>query len=503
MPSEHDSARLLRQRTPDIDGLASPPPAAAAYRRQRIDHWNSVARRATGATASGYHRRLQQIYRFLIPPGQRVLEIGSGTGHLLASLEPSQGIGVDFSPAMVESARRSYPELDFLCVDAMELSLDQEFDCIVLADVINDLWDVQAVFERVAALARPQTRIAMNFPSRLWEVPLAIASRLRLSTPLLEQNWLTVADVSNLAKLAGLEVLRSSPEVLSPFRLPLIDTICNRFLVKIWPFKVFAMTHILVARLDCSRDATRQGGPPQPPLRVSVIVPARNEAGNIGQIFERTPELGAGTELIFVEGHSSDDTFRTVERAIAEHPERRARLFRQTGRGKGDAVRLGFAEASGDVLMILDADLTVPPEDLVLFYRALHSGQGEFINGSRLIYPMEEQAMRFLNLLGNKFFSLAFSWLLGQPIKDTLCGTKVLRRGDYERIARGRSYFGDFDPFGDFDLIFGAAKLNLKMVDMPIRYRERTYGSTNIDRWRHGWLLLRMLLFACGKLKFV
>ncbi|HQI02368.1 MAG TPA: glycosyltransferase family 2 protein, partial [Deltaproteobacteria bacterium] len=230
---------------------------------------------------------------------------------------------------------------------------------------------------------------------------------------------------------------------------------------------------------------------------------ARNEAGNIEEILQRVPEMGGGTEIVFVEGNSKDKTYEAIEKAIANHPERRCRLFRQTGVGKGDAVRLGFKEASGDILMILDADMTVPPEDLPRFYEAIRSGEGEFINGVRLVYPMEKQAMRYLNLAGNKFFSLAFSWLLGQPIKDTLCGTKVLSKEDYETLARNRSYFGDFDPFGDFDLLFGSAKMNMKIVEMPIRYAERKYGETNIDRWRHGWLLLKMTWYAMKKIKFI
>jgi glycosyltransferase involved in cell wall biosynthesis len=237
--------------------------------------------------------------------------------------------------------------------------------------------------------------------------------------------------------------------------------------------------------------------------KVSVIVPARNEAGNIARIFATVPEMGGGTALVFVEGHSTDDTYETIKKAISANPHRSSHLLRQEGNGKGDAVRLGFKHATGDILMILDADLTVTPDDLPRFYEVLVSGKAEFVNGVRLVYPMEKEAMNFLNLLGNKFFSLAFSWLLGQPIKDTLCGTKVLRKADYERIAANRSYFGDFDPFGDFDLLFGAAKLNLKICEVPIRYRERTYGTTNIQRWKHGWLLLRMVFFAALRIKFV
>ena len=264
--------------------------------------------------------------------------------------------------------------------------------------------------------------------------------------------------------------------------------------MRFWPFYELALSNFTIARTS-----------PQPAQlpKVSVIVPARNEAGNIKSIIERTPIMGSETELVFVEGHSRDDTYAVIEREIAYHPEVRSMLFRQTGIGKADAVRLGYTKAKGDVLMILDADLSVPPEILPRFYDALVSGKGEFINGVRLVYPMEKEAMRGLNFLGNKFFSLAFSWILGQPIKDTLCGTKVLWRKDYDEIATNRTYFGDFDPFGDYDLIFGAAKLNLKIVDLPIRYRERTYGSTNISRWKHGLLLLRMVAFAAKRIRFV
>ena len=318
-----------------------------------------------------------------------------------------------------------------------------------------------------------------------------------MGQPTLSQNWLTTADIAGLLRLANFDVIRHWQEILCPLPLPGIATVANRYLVKIWPLQHLALTNFIVAQPQPHRVALAQE-----PL-VSVIVPARNEAGNIPQIFARLPDMGRGTELVFVEGHSRDNTYAAVETAIAAHPERCCQLLQQSGEGKGDAVRLGFTRARGEMLMILDADLTVPPEDLPRFYEALCSGEGEFINGVRLVYPMEKQAMRFLNLLGNKFFSLAFSWLLGQPIKDTLCGTKVLWKRDYEAIAANRAYFGDFDPFGDFDLIFGAVKLNLKVTDLPIRYRERTYGTTNIERWKHGWLLLKMVLFAAKRLKFV
>jgi hypothetical protein len=342
--------------------------------------------------------------------------------------------------------------------------------------------------------------VIINTYSRLWELPLAAVRRLGLANPSIARNWLTPGDLENMLYLSGFATIRHWREILCPLRLPVVDSICNRYLVKMAPFRAGALTNFLIVRRAEQSDSPNRER--REPI-VSVVVPARNEAGNIDNIFRRVPEMGAGTELIFVEGHSNDGTYEAIERIARNYPGKRVKLIRQLGRGKGDAVRAGFAAADGDVLMILDADLTVPPEDLSRFYSVLRSGKGEFVNGVRLVYPMEAQAMRFFNLIGNKFFAVAFSWLLGQKIKDTLCGTKVLSRRNYQLLARNRGYFGEFDPFGDFDLIFGAAKLNLKIVDMPIRYAERTYGQTNIARWRHGWLLIRMVIFACRRIKFV
>jgi SAM-dependent methyltransferase len=470
-------------------------PAGQAYQQIRIAHWDAIARKRDRWRGMGtwYHNRLTEIYRFHVTPNQKVLELGCADGRLLASLRPWRGVGVDFSEEMIRRARQKYPEFDFYCADVHDLSQIQEtFDVIILSDLVNDLWDVQRVFEQIRPLCHPRTRLLLNFYSRLWQAPLSSARTLNLATSNLYQNWLTPEDIRALLLLAGFESIRGSREILFP--LPL-GGFANRFLVRLWPFNHLALSNVVVARPSA-------GQVNQEPV-VSVVIAARNESGNIKALFERTPRMGRETEIVFVEGHSKDDTYAAIEREMAAHPATPSQLYRQTGIGKADAIRLGFEKARGDVLMILDADMTVPPEDLPRFYEALVSGKGEFINGVRLVYPMEREAMRTLNFLGNKFFSLAFSWLLGQPIKDTLCGTKVMWKKDYELIAANRSYFGDFDPFGDFDLIFGAAKLNLKIIDLPIRYRERTYGTTNISRWRHGLLLFRMVAFAARRIKFV
>ncbi|MBE0699706.1 MAG: glycosyltransferase, partial [Anaerolineaceae bacterium] len=443
-----------------------------------------------------YHDRLTEVYSQAVSRGQRVLEIGCGLGDLLAAMEPSRGVGVDFSPRMVDRAKQKHPELDFYLSDAHELVVGEEkFDTIILSDLLNDVWDVQTIFGKIAGLCHPGTRILINSYSRLWEQPLNLAEKLGLAQPVLFQNWLTIADIQNLLSLSGFEVIRTWQEILMPLPIPIVANIFNRFLAKIWPLNHLALTNFILARpISAQRMETAS---------VSIIVPARNEEGNIERIFSSLPAIEGECEVIFIEGNSRDNTFAEIERCIFAFPQVRAKLLRQTGTGKGNAVRLGFEHAQGDILMILDADLTVPAHYLVRFYQAIRSGKGEFINGVRLVYPMEKEAMRFVNFLGNKFFGLLFTWLIGQPVKDTLCGTKVLWREDYLRIAKNRSVFGDFDPFGDFDLLFGAARLGLKIVDLPIRYRERTYGTTNISRWRHGLLLLRMALIAAIRLKFI
>jgi SAM-dependent methyltransferase len=469
------------------------------YREERIAHWDALAAQGkSNAFNRSYHRRLAQVYASLVMPGTNVLEIGCGGGDLLAAVQPRRGVGIDFSLQQVAKARMTYPELEFHCADALEIASalpSGSFDYIILSDLVNDLWDVQAALQALRPYCHARTRLVLNFYSRMWQPVLGLAQALGKANRTLQQNWLTGEDLANLLSLSGFEAIKGQAEVLLPVNIPLLAPLANRFLVKTWPLRLFALANVMVAR-------------PQPAARsskhkVSVIVPARNEAGNIEDILKRVPHMGAGTEIIFVEGHSTDDTPRVIRSLLPRYPQLKGRMLTQDGKGKGDAVRKGFASASGEMLMILDADLTVPPEDLARFYDALAAGKGEFINGVRLVYPMQKQAMRFFNFLGNKFFSLAFTYLLGQPVKDTLCGTKALFKWDYERIAASRATFGEFDPFGDYDLLFGAARLGLKIVDLPVRYGERTYGKTNIQRWRHGWLLLKMVSFAARRLKFV
>ena len=443
-----------------------------------------------------FYEQDYRYMRFLVPEGLRVLDLGCGTGRLLAELKPSYGVGVDISRKMIEIAAHDYPDLQFKVgdVEAAEViaELSGPFDVIILSDTIGSLDDCQRTLALLQRLCTPDTRVIAAYYSYLWNPVLRLARRLGLQMPAVEQNWLATEDIGNLFGLADFDVVKREWRQLLPRRVLGLGPLLNRYVAILPMIRRACLRNYVVAR-------------PQPRaeknISTTVIVPCRNERGNIEPAVRRLPSFCDDLELIFVEGHSVDGSLEEIRRVIAAFPDRDIKVFVQDGIGKGDAVRKGFAAARGDVLMILDADLTVPPEDLPKFYDALISGKGEFINGSRLVYPMQHQAMRFLNLLANQVFSWLFTWLLNQRFTDTLCGTKVLRRRHYERIVANRAYFGEFDPFGDFDLIFGAVKLNLKVAEIPIRYAARTYGETQISRFRHGWLLLRMVLFALRRFK--
>ena len=460
----------------------------------RREFYNGHAALRPRESARHYHTLLKKHFKFVVPPRLRVLEVGCGIGDLLAAVEPARGVGVDFSPAVVELARQRHPQLEFHIASALEVPIAEKFDCILLSDLVNDLPDVQTVLTHLHEFANPNTRLVINFFNNVWRPVLAFAEKISAKAPTLQQNWLSAGDMKNLLHLAEWEVIKTDTRILWPLHTPLLAPLLNRWFAPL--FRPFCLTVFLVAR-------PRSQPKPNHHYKCTVVIPARNEAGNIEAAVQRTPEMGLGTEILFIEGHSKDNTWEEIQRVKAEYPKRDIQILKQRSKGKGGAVREAFAAATGDLLFILDADLTMPPEQLPKFYEVARSGTADFVNGVRLVYPMDQQAMQFANMVANHFFGRAFSWLLGQPIKDTLCGTKVLFRSDYETIARTRAYFGDFDPFGDFDLLFGAAKLNLRIVDLPIRYQARSYGETNIQRWRHGVLLLRMVLFAAARLKFV
>jgi SAM-dependent methyltransferase len=457
----------------------------------------AAARARWRRKAAFFHAEDTAYLQFLIPSGQRVLDLGCGAGETLAALEPSYGLGIDLSPHLIEQAQRSYPNLEFRSgnIEKRETigAIKGPFDYILVLDTFGELEDCQALLERLHALCTRETRLVVVYYSHLWHPMLRMAEWLGLRQPQPAQNVISPADLRGLAILGGFDPIKSESRLLSPFRLFGIGRVINRFVCPLPLLRRFAFRHYLIARsTEHLQEQLRSA---------TVVIPARNECGNIESVVRRLPKFCEVLEVIFVEGHSDDGTLEEMQRVKVAYPNHNITVLVQPREGKADAVFTGFEAARHDVLMILDADLSVPPEQLPKFWDAIRAGKGEFIVGSRLVYPMERAAMRFLNLIANKLFSYLFSWLLNQRCTDTLCGTKVLRRSDYNRLKHGRVYFGEFDPFGDFDLLFGAAKLNLKIIEIPIRYANRTYGNTKISRFRHGFQLIRMTIYAFFKIK--
>ena len=437
--------------------------------------------------------------QFLVGKGARVLELGCGTGQLLNALSPSYGVGVDLSSNMVSSAQKNYPNLEFIQGDLEDKkfisSLQGPFDFIILSDTIGYLDDCENAFEGLHLLCTADTRLIVSYYSWRWQPILTLGEKIGLKMPSVEMNWLSTEDTMGFLQLADFEPVKREWRQLVPFSLFGLGAFINRFIGTLPIIRRLSLRNYLVARPV--RDVKLKSP------SATVLIPCRNEKGNIENAVKRLPNFCEDLEVLYVEGNSQDGTLDEIHRVIDAYPDKDIKVLVQDGKGKGDAVRKGFSYARGDILIILDADLTVPPEDLPKFYNAITSGKGEYINGTRLVYPMDDQAMRFLNFLANRTFSVLFTWLLNQRFTDTLCGTKVLTKKNYEKIVANRAYFGDFDPFGDFDLIFGATKLNLKVVEVPIRYSAREYGETQISRFRHGWLLLKMVLFAYKKLKII
>jgi SAM-dependent methyltransferase len=447
---------------------------------------------------SGFRRQMASLHARFIRPGERVLEWGCGAGDLLAALQPSAGLGLDADPAQVAAARRRHPAptLEFREGRLPGAAVEGEWDHIILNYLPGYLTDVQAAFESLHACSHARTRLYVTSLNHIWWPVIKSAAACGAIVRREYWNWLSCGDLENLLELAGWEVITARAEQLLPFDVPLLAPLCNKVLAHLPGLQSVGMTVFLLAR-----PRRRFAQPEQTSL--SVVVPMRNEAGNIPAALARIPHLGRATEVIFVEGNSRDNTWDALQSAAAAYKgPLQLKICRQPGKGKWDAVRHGFSQATGDVLVIQDGDLTAPPEDLAKFFEVLCAGTAEFANGSRLVYPMENQAMRFLNMLGNHFFALALSFVLSQRLKDSLCGTKMLARRDYERLLARLPELGDFDPFGDFNLLFGSALLGLRIRDVPVRYKNRSYGETNISRFRHGWILLKMTFFGLRKIRF-
>lgn len=442
-----------------------------------------------------YYKELTTLLSPIIPADASVIQLGSGMGEVLAALPGTKKMGIELNTELLACAKAAHPDIVWVEDDYWNLARDAAFDYALISEITDTLDDVEVVLRQMRRLIKSDGRLVIATRSVLWKPLFRFAHFLsprttRSSFP----SLLSRRDLGNLLYLAGFEVVRVGRGIPVPIRIPFLSQFLNRTLPGLPLFSRLGVIQYVVARplperrSDCS---------------VSIIIAARNERGNVAKLLERIPTFSSALEIIFVEGNSSDGTWEEIQRvARGSMPGRKIVAIQQDGKGKWDAVEKGFAVATGELLMILDADMTVPPEDLPRFYTAFLEGRGEFINGSRLIYPMDRTAMRFLNKLGNLFFATLISAIVKHTLTDTLCGTKVLRKSDWIRIKALRETCRMRDPFGDFELLFGAAWLNLRIVDLPVRYRERSYGMTQINRFKDGLLLLRLCVNAWHRFRF-
>jgi len=467
------------------------PAALQQLREARRRHQDAVAPQRSKWIRSNtyFYDRLKRLLRFIIPPQKRVLEVRCQTGQFLASVDPSYGIGVEISDAMLDCARQEHPQFHYVKSDPEDLDLGESFDFIIF-DHIFDTVDILRAFEQIRRHCSADTQlIVVNF-NHLWEPVLKLATRLGLRSKFVEPNWITENDIRGLLRLAGFRPVRKHRLLLFPKGIPLFSGFVNDFLARLPGIRRLCMMQVMVARPICP-------GAHEEEVTVSIIVPCRNEAGNIQPGAERIPFMGKHTEIIFCDDKSTDATADEVRRMQRLYPEKDIRLVQGPGICKAENVWTGFRAARGDVLMILDADLTVMPEELPMFFRGLVQGHGGFVNGSRLVYPMQDDAMKIANMIGNKFFGLLFSFLLDQRIKDTLCGTKVLWRNDWQRMQPYLGTWGIRDLWGDYELLFGASKLHLEIVEVPVHYQQRLHGTTKMTRvLANGWRMLRICWYA-------
>ncbi len=465
-------------------------------------HYNSLAseRHDWCRKSSYFHDDILKYYRFLVQENSSILELGCGTGDIIGSLSPSYGVGVDISEDMLNVARERFPDIEFVCSDIESFFVKKKFDYIIISGTLSSVENIQALFQSISRMCTSDTRVIVECYNQLWNPILKLSEKLGLKMPEVVFNWLSIDDVENFFDISGYQVVKHEFRQLFPKYIPVLSTFLNRFVGRLPFIRRLCVEEFVIARLQVPPENAEE-------LTTSVVITCRDEEGNIEGLVERIPQMGMNTEILFVEGHSKDKTVEKINEMIAKHPDKDVKILKQKGIGQGDAFRLGFDKAEGDFVFWLEADLTTPPEEIGLFWQAYIEGRGEYINGSRFVYKMEEKAMPFLNFVGNRFFGNLFTLLLGQRFTDTLCGYKGISKRNYLKIRKEIEFFGDFDPFGDFELIFGAVKNNLKVAEIPVHYRPRGYGQSKaygqsiLSFFSHGMLLLRMSWIAFKKFR--
>jgi ubiquinone/menaquinone biosynthesis C-methylase UbiE len=434
-----------------------------------------------------YYETIKSFIGRIIPEGASVLEVGCGTGEILASVKPSRGVGIDISSEMTKIAARKFPQYDFIHAPIEELKINEKFDYVIMVDVVDHVYDVMDVFENLFKFCKPTTQIILTTINPWWDPILMLMEKIGAKMPEGPHNFIEKRNLSKMVELLDFSISYSGYMLLFPKYIPVLSFLANSLGTRMWGIsKCSAVQYMIIQPTVKNKTDLGYG--------CSVIIPCYNEAGNIEEAVKRVPQMGRGTEVVVVNDGSKDKTAEIVRGLQLPHV---TLIDYSPNRGKGNAVKAGFDAAQNEVIMILDADISTPPEELPRFFNPLNQGRCQFVNGTRLVYPMQEQAMRTLNLFGNKLFGMIMSFITQQHLTDTLCGTKALLKSDFKRMSWG------LDKWGDFDLLFGAAKIGSKIMEVPVHYKSRKADKSKMNSFRHGLHLLRACFLGFRELVFV
>jgi ubiquinone/menaquinone biosynthesis C-methylase UbiE len=433
-----------------------------------------------------YYSTIKSFIRRVVPERSRVLEIGCGTGEILASLNPSYGVGIDISAQMVKLATQKFPQHSFIHSPIEDLKLEEKFDYIVMVDVVDHVYDVMDVFKSVYRFCKPTTRVILTTINPWWDPILMLMEKIGAKMPEGPHNFIEKGNLTKILDLMDFSLSYSGYLLLFPKHIPVLSFLANAIGTRLWGLNKMSSVQYMIIE-------PRPQNTTDLHLGCSVIIPCYNEGGNIQEAIKRVPKMGRETEIVVVNDGSKDDTAQQVRALQNMYPNLKLVDY-SPNRGKGKAVQAGFEASTQEIVMILDADMTVPPEELPRFFSPLNKGLCQFVNGTRMVYPMQSESMRTANLFGNKIFGLIMSFLTQQSLTDTLCGTKALYRKDLKRIKWG------LDRWGDFDLLFGAAKMGSKIMEVPVHYMSRKAGQSKMKSFRHCLHLLRACLLGFREL---
>ena len=435
-----------------------------------------------------YHNLLRQIFKKYIPEGSKVLQIGYGLGDALAALYPQKAMSIDEDEELIDISKRRFPSIQFIKAKPEEVIVKGKYDYVIIPNSVAHFYDIQTVLEKTLKVLSKNSKVVMTATNPRWEQIFYILEKLKLKRPEDSRNWLRLADLRNIFEISGYDVEESGYSILIPAHIPFFSNLVNNFIKGSGFLAQFCVEEYIVARKAKLRRKKN--------LSCTVLIPCYNEEENIKQAIATVPKMGTKTEILVVDDGSSDKTAQVVKRVMKKNKNLKLISYKPN-QGKGYAVKKGFDAVVTDTMMIQDADMTVPPEELPRFFNLIAEGKADFVNGTRMIYPMEEEAMRQLNLVGNLIFSWIFSWLLGQKVTDTLCGTKALFKRDYKKIKMGG------ESWGDFDLLFGASENKLKIVDLPVHYKKRVAGKSKMKAFKHGLVLAKMCIVGLWRLKLM